>query len=83
MLDCFDVQMNKPTWPVNRWLTGMLRLFRPQIEVLVQQRDERVRAWQREHPDVNTFEDRKLEVTSQLPVDVEAQVALLESRLGR
>jgi hypothetical protein len=83
MLACFDVQMNKPTWPVNRWLTGMLRLFRPQIEVLVQQRDERVRAWQREHPDVNTFEDRKLEVTSQLPVDVEAQVALLESRLGR
>jgi len=83
MLDGFDMQMNKPSWPVNRWLTGMLRLFRPQIEVLLQQRDERVRAWQHEHPDVNTFEDRKLEVTSQLPVDVEAQVALLESHLGR
>jgi hypothetical protein len=83
MLDCFDMQMNKPSWPVNRWLTGMLRLFRPQIEVLVQQRDERVRGWQRQHPDVNTYEDRKLEITSQVPVDVDAQVALLESRLGR
>jgi hypothetical protein len=75
--------INKPTWPVNRWLTGMLRQFRPQIEALVQQRDERVRAWQRQYPDVNTFEDRRLEVTSQVPVDVDAQVALLESRLAR
>jgi hypothetical protein len=82
MLDRFDMQMNKPSWPVNRWLTGMLRLFRPQIEALVMQRDERVRAWQLEHPGTNTFEDRKLEVTSQVPVDVEAQVALLEARLG-
>jgi hypothetical protein len=83
MLDGFDMAINKPTWPVNRWLTGMLRLFRPQIEALVQQRDERVRAWQRQYPDVNTFEDRRLEVTSQVPVDVDAQVALLESHLAR
>ena len=47
------------------------------------ERDERVRAWRREHPDVNTYEDRKLEVTSQMPIDVEAQVTLLEQRLGR
>jgi hypothetical protein len=60
----------------------MLRLFRPQIEARVVERDERVRAWQRAHPDVNTFEDRKLEVTSQIPIDVEAQVALLAARLG-
>jgi hypothetical protein len=82
MLDGFDTQINKPSWPVNRWLTGMLRLFRPQIEALIMERDERVRAWQRDHPGTNSFEDRKLEVTSQLPIDVEAQVALLEERLG-
>jgi hypothetical protein len=81
MLDRFDVQMNKPSWPVNRWLTNMLRLFRPQIEGLLQQRDERIRAWRRAHPDVNVYEDRKLEVTSQLPVSVEGQVELLERRL--
>jgi hypothetical protein len=83
MLDSFDVQMSRPSWPVNRWLTSMLRLFRPQIEALVQQRDEQVRAWQRQHPDRNTFEDRRLEVTSQMPIDALAQVALLEARLGR
>jgi Domain of unknown function (DUF6969) len=82
MLDGFDMKIDKPSWSVNRWLTGMLRLFRPQIEELLQQRDERVRAWRAQNPDVNTYEDRRLEVTSQLPIDVEAQVRLLEERLG-
>jgi len=82
MLDGFDMRMDKPSWSVNRWLTGMLRLFRPQIEELLQQRDQRVRAWRLDNPDVNTYEDRGLEVTSQLPIDVEAQVRLLEERLA-
>jgi hypothetical protein len=82
MLNRFDLKMGKPSWPVNRWLTAMLILFRPQIEELLQQRDERIRAWQRAHPEVNSYEDRRLEVTSQLPVSVEAQVELLAARLG-
>ena len=82
MLDRFDLQLNKRCWPVNRWLSAMLRLFRPQIEELLQQRDAHLRAWQREHPGVNAYEDRNLEVTSQLPIRVEAQVARLEVRLG-
>ena len=83
MLGGFDLKMNKPSWPVNRWLTVMLVLYRPHIEVLLQQRDERIRAWQREHPEVeNVYEDRRLEVTSQMPISVEAQVSLLERRLA-
>ena len=82
MLGGFDVRIDKPSWSVNRWLSGLLRLFRPQIEALLQQRDERVHAWQREHPEIeNVYEDRRLEVTSQLPIDVERQVRLLEQRL--
>jgi hypothetical protein len=83
MLDRFDVRLSRPSWPLNRWLSSLLRLFRPQIEDLLQQRDQRLRAWQRTHPGVNAYEDRGLEVTSQLPVSVEAQVALLERRRGR
>jgi hypothetical protein len=81
MLERFDVKMDKPSWSVNRWLTGLLRLFRPHIEELLQQRDERIRAWQMRHPDVNAYEDRRLEVTSQLSVDVDAQVRRLMGRL--
>ncbi len=36
MLDRFDVKMDRPAWSVNRWLTGLLRLFRPHIEELLQ-----------------------------------------------
>ena len=84
MLPYFDLKINKPCWPVNRWLTAMLILFRPQIEKLLQQRDERIRAWQREHPEVeNVYEDRRLEVTSQMPISVEAQVEALKEALAR
>jgi PBP superfamily domain len=65
MLHGFDMNMDKPSWAVNRWLTSLLRLFRPQIGDLLRQRDERVRQWQMQNPDVNTYEDRRLEVTSQ------------------
>jgi hypothetical protein len=81
MLERFDVKMDKPSWSVNRWLTGLLRLFRPHIEELLQQRDERIREWQTRHPDVKAYEDRRLEVTSQLPIDVEAEVRRLTARL--
>ena len=84
LLDRFDLKMGKPSWPVNRWLTAMLLLFRPQIEELLQRRDERIRAWQREHPEVeNVYEDRRLEVTSQMPISVEAQVEALKEALAR
>jgi hypothetical protein len=81
MLDGFDMKVDKPSGSVNLWLTNLLRLFRPQIEELLLQRDERIRQWRRQNPEVNTYEDRRLEVASQLPIDVDAQVRLLEARL--
>jgi hypothetical protein len=83
MLGRFDVRTSRPSWPVNRWLSSLLRLFRPQIVALLRQRDQRLHAWQREHPEINAYDDRRLEVTSQLPVSVEAQVEQFERRIGR
>jgi hypothetical protein len=82
MLDGFDMKVDKPSWSVNRWLTGMLRMFRPHIEHLLRHRDARIREWETAHPGANAYEDRRLEVTSQLPIDVEAHVRALEQRLG-
>ena len=81
MLHGFDMKVDRPSWSVNRWLTAMLRLFRPQIEALLQQRDARIHEWQAAHPEVNAYEDRRLEVTAQLPIDVEDQVRALEQCL--
>ena len=82
MLDRFDIDHAHPSWPANRWLGAMLRLFRPQIEALILARDEVVAAWARRHPGQDVFEDRELEITSQLAISVEEQIAAVEAALG-
>lgn len=74
MLDRFVIDLSRPSWPLNRWLTAMLVLFRPQIEQLLRARDKRIAAWQAEHPDVEVYEDRRLEVTSSHKISIEDEV---------
>jgi hypothetical protein len=81
MLDRFVIDHAYPSWPTNRWITAMLRLFRPQIETLILERDEMLRAWVDKHPDADVFEDRRLETISEAEVDVEAQVAAIREAL--
>jgi hypothetical protein len=83
MLDRFAIDHADPSWPVNRWVTAMIRFFRPQIESLLARRDEAVAGWAAEHPGVDVFEDRGLEVTSELAVTVEEQFARVREALGR
>jgi hypothetical protein len=83
MLDRFDVRLGRPSWIVNRWLSAMVILFRPQIAGLLHARDARIGAWRAAHPDTNDpLEDRRLEVTSELAIDVEAQLDAVTRRLA-
>jgi len=83
MLDRFVIDHAYPSWPVNRWLGAMLKLFRPQIEALVHHRDSVIEAWRQAHPGVDVFEDRRLDVTGEFAVSIEAQIAAVEAALGR
>ncbi len=74
LLDHFKIDHARPSWPVNRWISAMVRLFQPQIVELVQARDRTIAAWQAEKPGEDVFEDRTIEVTSYLDVSVETQV---------
>ncbi len=71
-----------PAWPVNRWISAMMVLFRPQIELLLDERDEVVADWANSHPGVDVFEDRKLEITGSVKISVEKQLTEIENRLG-
>lgn len=82
MLDRFDIDHANPSWPANRWIGAMLRLYRPQIEALILARDAAVADWARSHPAVDVFEDRELEITSQLAISVEEQIAAVAAALG-
>jgi len=82
MLDAFEMDHAFPSWAVNRWITALLRLFRPTIEVLLRERDAAIEAWRRKHPGVDVFEDRELELTSRTPISVESQIAAIQAVLG-
>jgi len=82
MLDRFDLRLALPNWAVSRWLTGMVRLFRPQIEVLVEARDTAIADWAKAHPDEDVYEDRRRQVPSEVGIDVREQIARIEQALG-
>lgn len=71
LIDRFFMDLAYPSMPVNIWITGMLQLFRPDIETLLHQRDQAVADWLNEHPDENVYEDRGLEITSIQDISVE------------
>ena len=82
LVDRFEIDHAQPSWPVNRWITGMLRLFHPQVLGLIRARDERVRAWAAERPDVNAYEDRNLEITAAVAISIDDQIAAVRDALA-
>jgi len=83
MLDAFRIDHAQPSWPTNRWITGMVALFRPQIEDLVRQRDAAVRRHAAASGAPDVYEDRTLDMTSSIDIDVERQLAAVERALAR
>ncbi len=77
MLDRFAVAEVEPSEVLNRWVSGMMRLFRPQIGALLRARDDAVMEWRRRRR-TQVFEDPRLEVTSSLDISLDDQFALLE-----
>ena len=70
----FDIE---PSETLNRWVSAMLRLFRPQIAALLRMRDENVMAWRRRRR-TYVFEDPALDITSSLDISLEPQLAFLD-----
>ncbi|MGE4278156.1 MAG: hypothetical protein AB7G62_01120 [Magnetospirillum sp.] len=78
MLDRVRFDTAWPSWPLNRWLSAFLVLYRDEIAQLLRQRDMAVAQWQHSHPEINVFEDRGLEITSARMIDLEEKLAGLK-----
>jgi len=81
MLPRFDMDLATPSWPANIWITSMIKLFRPTIEELIDQRDVCVANWETSHPGINAYEDRNLEITSIIDISVEDQILAVRKAL--
>jgi len=82
LVERFIVDHAYPSWPTNRWITAMLRLFRPQVGALLRHRDAVLHAWSREHGDADPLHDRDLEVTGWTRASVDDQLRALAGRTG-
>ena len=83
MLDRFKIDHANPCWATNRWLSAMVRLYRPQIEQLLIERDATIAAWARKYPERDVYEDRELEVTSEIPIDLDSHIAAVDAALAK
>ncbi len=82
MLARFAVDSARPSWPLNRWMTAMFGLFRPQMVQLLLARDAAVMAWRRRHRGkVHVLEDRRLEITSAIDIDLDEQIRAIDAAL--
>jgi hypothetical protein len=82
MLDGFDMTQEQPSAALNRWISAIVHMFRPQIVDLVRARDARIRKFKAAHPESDVFEDRALQITSEMPVDFLAQIRAIEATLN-
>jgi hypothetical protein len=84
MLDRFTLGGMPPAPALNRWIAGMVGLYRPMLADLVARRDAAVMDWRRRRrAKVHVLDDRRLEVTSSLAIDLDAQLAAVAAGLRR
>lgn len=79
----FAIGHANPSWPTNRWVGAMIRLYQPFIAGLLRHRDARIAHWIGEHPGIDPLEDRRLDVLGYLPVRPDELVATLQEQLAR
>ncbi|MEQ9641844.1 MAG: hypothetical protein RIM84_17605 [Alphaproteobacteria bacterium] len=82
MLDHYKMDHAYPSWPTNRWITAMVALFQPQLAILMRKRDRAIADWRAKH-DGDVLEDRDLEITSIMPINVNHQIKQVARALKR
>lgn len=80
-LPAFAMDVAHPSWPLNRWITAMLTLYRVEIANLLCDRDQILEQHAQAHPGVDVLNDRALEITSHRFIDLEAKLAEVRSQI--
>jgi hypothetical protein len=81
MVDRFTLDHAEPAGLINAWLAAVVRLYQPEIAMLLRKRDEAVMDPIRRRRRVEVFEDPRFEIASSLAIDLDARLAAVD-RLG-
>ena len=79
LIDHFAIELAHPNWAVNRWLNAMVILYRPQLEDLLRRRDAVLEAWAAKYRETDVLEDRRLQNTSDVQIDLAGQIRAIEA----
>ena len=69
-------------WRID-WEAMRFSYIGPQIERLLIERDQIVAAWKKAHPDTNAYEDRDLELISEIVISIDDQVKAVTKALRK
>ena len=83
ILDCFDISHAVPSYPVNRWISALLRLYRPKIIDLFVQREDALEGLARQQPDVPPEANQAMDVTSKIDIAIEAFALEVQQEVAR
>jgi hypothetical protein len=83
MLPAFQLAGASPAVEVNRWITALLRLFRGEIARLLHERDAALAEGGQGRVSDAVLDDRTLEVTSAIEIDVPARVQAVQAAAAR
>jgi hypothetical protein len=81
MLDFFRIDHAYPLWPMNLWITAMLRRFRTEVEDLFLQRDEVIATWGNRYPSRDILEEIALTLTGLVSISIERRTAEIRTLL--
>lgn len=71
MLDRFQIDQGWPSWPTNRWLSALIRLYRHHIAALLKARDDVLAERMKRDPLESILEDRELDEIVYMPISVD------------
>lgn len=82
--DGFEINRARPSWLVNQWLMALVVLVRPQLDVLLRDRDQAL-DWTNpaEVPSEDQTEDRDRHILSEMPFDLMKVLADVQVEAGR
>lgn len=79
----FKIASDELFTETSRFISALVALFLPQIEQLHLERDERIAAWSGKDPSVDVLEDEELEILSEVAIDIDAQIAMIDAEVAR